>query len=563
MHKRQVWVGIVLLALLLLPTSCDQTQANGKSYSASHFDSTVTVEEGGSLLVTETIDFDFVGGPFTFVFRELPLDHTDGITVLEAKVDGEVYPVGENPRQVEISSSDPMRVEWHLEPTSDANRTVQLTYRVTGAVRQEEGADALHWQPLPDSYDYAIGESETVISYPATTSLVSEPTIEAGAATTQQSPNQVTFTAQDLEPNTPLVVSLRFAKDSLISGPPNWQVRQQANTASMPYWIGLALLILGIGAAGMAAVWRRHSARVDGKGTVMAPPSDLAPALAGALLTRGEPRWDHAQATIYHLAARGVLNIEELPEKKWRQKHAFALNLIDEEADLAPHEEGALEMLFGKKGDRELTVKFSEVRRKVTYRGWNIYKQPLKAEMEAAGFFSKSGQRAQKALVGVGILAFLLGIIGILTTPVWASTLGGGLWAVIIAVILLSVASIILGRTIVPLSAAGAETAERWKQFRKYIEAVGKGNQAVDSPTMFETYLPYATAFGLLRQWAKHFERQGWTETPEFFHLLPGTPHNRSWMIFLAMQGTFHTSGGSASGSAGAGAAGGGASGAG
>jgi len=45
------------------------------------------------------------------------------------------------------------------------------------------------------------------------------------------------------------------------------------------------------------------------------PPNDLPPAMAGALLTQGEPKWNHAQATIYRLAEQGVLNIEELPEK--------------------------------------------------------------------------------------------------------------------------------------------------------------------------------------------------------------------------------------------------------
>jgi uncharacterized membrane protein len=116
---------------------------------------------------------------------------------------------------------------------------------------------------------------------------------------------------------------------------------------------------------------------------------------------------------------------------------------------------------------------------------------------------------------------------------------------------------------LVPLSDVGAETAVSWKAFNSYLKAVSKGKRAVDSPTMFEKYLPYAAAFGLLHQWAKHFEKEGWTETPEYFHVLPSTTGNQAMLAFVAMSAATHSSGGSASGSAGAGAAGGGASGAG
>ncbi len=563
MKIHQMWVGIILLAMLCLPVGCTQTQENEESYSASRFDGVVTVEEGGSLLVTETIGFDFVGGPFTFVFRELPLGKTDGISVLEASVDGVVYPVGENPGQVEISSGDPMRIEWHLEPSSNSSHTVQLTYRVDGVVRQEEGADALYWQPLPDSYDYFVGESETVITYPVTTALVSEPTIEAGTAVIQQSPNQVTFTAQNLQPNTPLVVSLRFEEGSLISAPPNWQAQQQANAERLPYWLGLAVLVLGAGLAGMVVTWRRHSASINGKGTVMSPPSDLPPAVAGALLSQGKPNWNHAQGTMFSLAEQGVLIIEELPEKKWYRKHDFAVKQIDQVSGLRRHEAGFLGMLFVDKNGHSTSIKLSDMGKKITGSGWKKYKKPLEAEIEAAGFLSESRQRARSMFLGMGVLLLALGVIGILPTAIWGGSLGFGPWAVIIAVMLLGVASILFGSALVPLSDVGAETAVSWKAFNNYLKAVSKGNRAVDSPTMFEKYLPYAAAFGLLHQWAKHFEKEGWTETPEYFHVLPTTTGNQAMVAFVAMSAATHSSGGSASGSAGAGAAGGGASGAG
>ena len=195
MKMRQLWVGIGLLAVLCLTMGV--THAQEKSYRADRFDVDMTVEEGGSVLVTETVVFDFVGGPFTYVFRELPLDHTDGISIIEASVDGVTYPVGSNPGQVEISTDNPMRITWHLEPTSNATHTVVLTYRADGVVRQEDGTDALYWQPLPDSYEYFIESSETAVTYPSSAELIAEPAVLAGTAVITQADNQVTFTTQN------------------------------------------------------------------------------------------------------------------------------------------------------------------------------------------------------------------------------------------------------------------------------------------------------------------------------------------------------------------------------
>src|SRR5690606_17986452 len=130
------------------------------------FDVDVVVREDGSLAVTETVVFEFAGAPFTFVYRELETERTDGIHNIGAAVDGRALPEGDAAGQVEISGSDPIRVEWHLEPFSDQVRTFTLEYEMLGVVRQEEGADLLIYQPLPDDFEYSIDNSTIAIEYP-------------------------------------------------------------------------------------------------------------------------------------------------------------------------------------------------------------------------------------------------------------------------------------------------------------------------------------------------------------------------------------------------------------
>lgn len=77
----------VLLCVLFLSLLAGNVAAQGQSYHAQRFDVDVVVREDGSLAVTETVVFEFAGDPFTFVFRELETDRTDGMRNIRAAVD--------------------------------------------------------------------------------------------------------------------------------------------------------------------------------------------------------------------------------------------------------------------------------------------------------------------------------------------------------------------------------------------------------------------------------------------------------------------------------------------
>ncbi len=151
MIRRLLTCILVLGAVAGLLVACG---GDSKSYSADRFDVDLAVQPDGSLVVTETVDFRFEGGPFTFVFRDLAFNEIDGIDRLQASMDGEVLPQGTGPGQVEIQADDPLKVTWHLPPTSDAAHSFGLVYRVQGALRQLDDADALFWRAIPEEHDY-------------------------------------------------------------------------------------------------------------------------------------------------------------------------------------------------------------------------------------------------------------------------------------------------------------------------------------------------------------------------------------------------------------------------
>ena len=81
----------LLAVALFLSLGAKQTE---KSYWAEHFDVTAEVLAGGDLDVHEQVVFNFQGGPFTFVFRELPTQATDGKGQISVSVRREPEHVG-------------------------------------------------------------------------------------------------------------------------------------------------------------------------------------------------------------------------------------------------------------------------------------------------------------------------------------------------------------------------------------------------------------------------------------------------------------------------------------
>ena len=80
------------------------------------------------------------------------------------------------------------------------------------------------------------------------------------------------------------------------------------------------------------------------------PPSDLPPALAGALASHGgKAGLVQAMATLFRLAQPGVLAFEETGEKKWYRGQKFVVRFQPralEAVTLQPHEEVLLDGLF-------------------------------------------------------------------------------------------------------------------------------------------------------------------------------------------------------------------------
>jgi hypothetical protein len=561
---RKGLVVFLLLAVLALPVA-----AQDKSYSADRFDVDVAVQRGGTLNVTETVDFRFVGGPFSYVFREIPTDLTDGIVNIQAGADNVPWPQGTGPGQVEIETGNPVRVTWHLSPTSNRVQTFDLSYDALGVVRQGQDADVLEWQALPESYEYTIAAAEVVFTFPTDAALITTPVLLESRGDVTLGENQVRISAGNIGPDEPLIARLNFAPGSLISEPPAWQAQQKAINDRAWVWAVLAGLILVGGGAGIVLAARRYSRPAQrAEGVSYVPPSDLAPAIAGAIAGDGTGiGWQHALATLFALADRGSIEIAELGERKWYQGADFEVTLLERPTTPSPEEQALLDLLFTSKSGQRLTqLTGSEMGKLVTSGRWNIYKETLKNEMILADLISPKREAAVKRFVVLGVL-LLFGTTALFVVALLLGT-QFGYWTLLPvgAVFLLSILSFLVAATISTRSERGEQMAALWRPYRRYLEQAAKGKERIPNPDLFARYLPYAMAFGVAENWAKQNEKAGWDEAPSYFRSL-GVQGSNNTAAFIAVLVATNSSGGAAAATAGAGAAagaaGGGASGAG
>lgn len=563
MIRKHLRILLLVLAIALLFAQPAQA---AKSYYAEFFDVQIDLQEGGSAIVTETVKFHFEGDPFTFAFREVSARETDGLTFLEASLDGTPMPQGTEAGQVEVEPGDPLSVTWHFPPTSNASHVFVVRYKVDGVVRKDKQSDAIIWRAVPEEHEYAIERSTVTLTYPAGAAALGEPSLNRDYDAALEE-NRIILTTGALAEDQDLSLTARFAPGSLTAATPEWQVRQEraaaARARAVPAGLLAGLATLLVGGLGLFTYIRanRRELNLSPVMPIPSPPAEVSPAVVGKLTKQSHA----SMGAIFDLAQRGLLEIREEPGSWGTKNHVLVRT--DRSVPLKPFEQGLLEALF--KPD-ERRVNMSEVGSRLGAKS-KLFDEPLEQELTRRGWLDPERKQKRARLMGIALFAMIL-LIGLLIpvlflAPDWSVNVESAvIFAVFVGIIiglfLLAIALLIYVGAYSVLTPAGEEQAARWRGFGEYLKQVSKGREPAIRPDYFERYLAYASMFGLGSAWAKYFEKLGGVPLPVWFHAQAGSHANFATMV--AVMSASDSSGAGGGGSAGgAGASGGGASGAG
>jgi hypothetical protein len=544
--------ALLLLACLLVPWPA---AADGPgAYAASRFDVNATVLGGGSLAVVETITFDFQSGTFKKVWREIPSSRTDGIEIVEARMDGELFPRGTGPGHIVVSGGNRVRVEWQFTPAGPSTHTFELRYVARGVAYAEGDRDVVRWHLLPNEHRYHIAESRGTIVAPV--SATAPPSLEkhrVDRASTTVSAEAIQIVAAGVDANGWVIAEVHYPRGTIVTALPGWQTRHATAAALAPRWTTAAAVLLAAGILIVFGARRGYPSPEFQTGPVTAtePPEALPAALAAALAAKGRTSGLQSVATLLDLANRGVLVVRELPRRLGTRQYELAQ--VPGKHDLTDHEEEALTVAFAGGADN---VTMAKARARLA-RGARRFARSVNHDLAERGLQDESRTAVRDRLTAVSIGLLVAAGIGCIAAAPFIPRFEGWPFLLPLALAVSGAIGAVVAAATTTLSDAGLLQSAQWRGFKSHLKQLANRRDDEGAAPVRPRWIVYGIALGLASQWSRYLKRHP-EVLPRWFIAAAHDNGGGSFAAFVG-SGAASTSGPGGGG----GAAGGGGSGAG
>ncbi len=545
--------GLVVVASLSLAPAAHAWE------QIDSFDADATVLPNGDLDVTETIVWNFSGtsdkhGIFRFVPKThlWTLDRQPGWASWE-KFD-RVTPVS----FLDVSSPTGANVERNVESKGNnevlrlGNKKVNVsgvqTYKIHWRLTRAVVRDELRYDVTGPGWTVNMASIHARIHAPIASGA--QPRCEyAGAPdescqlTVDGDTIDVTASRVGDEVVIPLD-SARVTSPEIVFEPHQDLRRGFDWTNGQPVMAGV---MAAIGAGGLVLIGRRGRDRLYGSGAAFdgagaperkralteklaapvefAPPEGVAPGMIGSI-RHGSVDQVGLSATVVDLAVRGHLHIEAIDEDGKGKKpddHAITLPPPDKprKGELREYERTLITTLLG--GSSRVTL--SELKKdKTLYKGLATVRESIQTDVVAAGYWDGRPDRVKAKW---GVLGAVVAVLGIVATISLAAATDKGMLG--LPIVLFGIGIMALAPTMPVRTAAGSRVRARLDGFEKLFDA-GEGERIAftEKQDVFSQYLPYAMAFGNVKQWVNRFSSMGqvpdttWYSAPYGYGFDPG-----------------------------------------
>ncbi|MEY4744125.1 MAG: hypothetical protein RL272_70 [Candidatus Parcubacteria bacterium] len=490
------------------PVPADPSGEEVQSFAAD-----IDVKETGAISVTERIDYYFAA-PRHGIFRDIPVRYDVGgkTVVIPVDIEGVSAPDG---RPITYSVSK--QRNFTRVKIGDADVTVTgpqsyvIRYSVEGALRYgqqypdtQAKHDELYWNVTGSEWQVPLRRVSATVRLP---SSVAQDDIRTACYTGPQG-----STAQDCVKGAQGSVASFAANGAMtvVVGFPQGVVSLMSPKA--PGFLDVAApflpLALPVGVAALLTVlWWTRGRDPEGRGTIVVeydPPKGLTPAECGVMVDEDAGLGD-VSAVIVDLAVRGYLKIREIEKKGLLLKSTdYEFERIRDYRDdpaLKRFETHLLDALFGGEGK---IARVSDIKAGHTfYDDLPKIKQKLYDGLTSDGYFPADPSKIRAAYAGVGIVVLVLMVMFFGPGFLFSGTVFGntGLG------IALSGLAVLLFAPLMPRKTPkGVDAFEHAVGFREYLGKAEKYRmQWQEKENVFEAYLPYAMAFGVVEKWTKAF----------------------------------------------------------
>lgn len=524
-------------ALALVPAIAAGLAGSAGAFQAGEritsYDERVVVQPDASILVTETIRYDFGSTPRHGIYRDIPVRFEypadpkyERVTRID-RIRVSAEPAG-TPAGIEISDEGARKRIRIGDPdrTVTGEHVYAISYRVRGAVDAFPDHDELRWDAVGTEWAVPVDGARVGVESPVPITQVACSAGPAGSdlpcRAAQVDGTTAAFSHAVLPPYNGLTITVGLPKGALVVPPPlldeKWSLTRAFSVT--PLTVGGAVLLLGAVLVGVVVLLGRgRDVRYAGSPVDVAfgnvsgqeekvpllgrnpdpvefePPDRIRPGQMGTLIDETANPLD-VTATIVDLAVRGYLRIEEIPNPGRFSRPDWLLVKVKGPDGLAAYERALLDGLF-QDGER---VALSALKQRFAERFGRV-QDALYDDVVAAGWFARRPDRVRTLWIALGVVAVVAA--GLVTALLAAFTHLGllGLPLLAGAVILL-----VGARTAPRRTAKGYAVLRRVNGFRRFIEESEKERaRFAERAHLFSEYLPYAIVFGCTEKWARAF----------------------------------------------------------
>lgn len=541
-RQRQRWMvalglGLVLavLSLSLVPTAAAQT----KTLRWHRWDADIQINTDGTFDVQEVYEIEFIGGDFTFGYRNITIDQFENIRDIQVREGGVAYTENqsESPNTFYwTKNSSEYVINWFYPATRDQTRTFTVEYTVEGGLiigdnDPETGGDRFFWKAVGGDHAFPIESSTVMVHLPQGATVNtggSRAPASFGPSSRSQSiagdQRSVTYIAQNIPANQWFEVGVNFTHGVVPDVKPSWQnayereQRQQevANVVNLFIGAGSVLLLI-VGLFGVYLLYMLKGRDPD-VGAVpeylSEPPSDLPPGLVGTLVDEKADMQDIV-ATLVDLARKGAIDMKETEKSIFglATSHEFTYHRRDDfEGELRPYEATLIRKMFGAKDKVDLEDLKNKFYTAIPQLQKELYKEAVKEEL-----FPTGPEKVRGRYLGLGIAVIVLAAGAGFCSAAALVDMYAAILCPFIAVGVAGLALAVTSRAMPAKSRHGAEEASKWRAFKEYLKNAERYNELKEATDQFDKYLPFAIAFGLERTWVNKFSRVPNTPMPAWY----------------------------------------------
>jgi hypothetical protein len=502
------WRHCLIACILLLGCALPAT---ARELVIQHFDEHVTISPNASIEVAETIDVQFIGGPWHGVYRTIPVEYTDpsGLNFSLFLQPLSVTDDNGQPLKYETSRQGRyLRFKIYVPNADDSTRTVVVRYRVLDAVRFFSDHDELYWNVTGDEWDAPINEASAQIVLPdGTTGVRATAYTGVYGSREQQAQVNVQGNTAAIQTTAPLgfhagLTAVVGWDKGFVHPPSAGQKVWMFLRSNWPFAIPIFVLFL------MIWLWwtRGRDPERDAITVQYDPPDKLSPGECGTLVD-DEAGMRDITATLVDLAVQGYMTIEQKQDSGMmglthHRDYVFHLKKPSQEWSAArPHEQEMLAAIFG---GGVPDVPLADLQNRF-YTHLPAIKDQIFDALMTDGYYLHRPDVVRQSYIGVGVLIGLLLAIG---SGWFQGVTGVASFTWVIAGIVTGAIICGVGWFMTARTLTGARTYAKVLGFEQFLGRVEKDRieKLEKTPQLFEKYLPYAMALHVEKGWVQQFQ---------------------------------------------------------